>query len=52
MDGLIREFFPKKLRFDSITRKDFAFAMHRLNRRPRKYLGFKTPDEVFMKQLQ
>jgi hemolysin III len=28
-----------------------AFAMHRLNHRPRKYLVFKTPHEVFMKQL-
>jgi IS30 family transposase len=52
MDGLIREFLPKKMRLDSIIRKDFAFAMHRLNHRPRKCLGFKTPDEVFMKQIQ
>ena len=33
-------------------RKYIAFAMNRLNHRPRKYLGFKTPHEVFMKQLQ
>jgi IS30 family transposase len=26
--------------------------MHRLNHRPRKCLGFKTPHEIFMKQLQ
>jgi IS30 family transposase len=26
--------------------------MHRLNPRPKKYLGFKTPHEIFMKQLQ
>lgn len=51
MNGLIRQFFPKKMRFDSITAKDIAFAMHRLNHRPRKCLGFKTPHEVFMKQL-
>ncbi len=51
MNGLIRQFFPKKMRFESITRKDIAFAMHRLNHRPRKCLGFKTPHEVFMKQL-
>jgi IS30 family transposase len=51
MNGLIRQFFPKKMRFDSITEKDIAFTMHRLNHRPRKCLGFKTPHEVFMKQL-
>ena len=51
MNGLIRQFFPKKMRFDSITEKDIAFVMHRLNHRPRKCLGFKTPHEVFMNQL-
>ena len=51
MNGLIRQFFPKKCRFDSITQKDIAHAMDRLNHRPRKCLGFKTPHEVFMTQL-
>jgi IS30 family transposase len=51
MNGLIRQFFPKKMRFQSITCEDIAFAMHRLNHRPRKCLAFKTPHEVFMKQL-
>jgi IS30 family transposase len=51
MNGLIREFFPKKMRFESITKKDVAMAMHRLNHRPRKCLGFRTPHEVFMEQL-
>ncbi|MDZ7938629.1 MAG: IS30 family transposase [Rhodoferax sp.] len=52
MNGLIRQFFPKKMAFDSIQQKDIAFAMDRLNHRPRKCLGFKTPHEVFMNQLQ
>ncbi len=51
MNGLIRQFFPKKMCFDSITHGQVAFAMHRLNHRPRKCLGFKTPHEVFMMQL-
>ena len=51
MNGLIRQFFPKKMCFDSITPAQVAFAMNRLNHRPRKCLGFKTPHEVFMKQL-
>ena len=51
MNGLIRQFFPKKMAFESITLSDIQLAMHRLNHRPRKCLGFKTPHEVFMKQL-
>jgi IS30 family transposase len=51
MNGLIRQFFPKKMAFESITLSDIELAMHRLNHRPRKCLGFKTPHEIFMKQL-
>jgi IS30 family transposase len=51
MNGLIRQFFPKKCRFSSITPEDISHAMDRLNHRPRKCLGFKTPHEVFMNQL-
>jgi IS30 family transposase len=47
MNGLIRQFFPKKMYFKSITLTDIDFAMQRLNQRPRKCLGFKTPHEVF-----
>ena len=50
-NGLIRQFFPKKMCFDSITHDQVAFAMDRLNHRPRKCLGFKTPHEIFMMQL-
>ena len=51
MNGLIREFFPKKMLFESITKNDLALAMSRLNHRPRKCLNFRTPHEVFMEQL-
>jgi IS30 family transposase len=51
MNGLIREFFPKKMRFDLITKKEIFIAMHYLNHRPRKCLGFKTPHEVFWNKL-
>lgn len=52
MNGLIREFFPKKMDFTSITQAKINSAAHFLNHRPRKCLGYKTPHEVFMKQLQ
>jgi IS30 family transposase len=50
VNGLIRQFIPKKMLFDSITRKEIAFAVLRLNHRPRQCLGLKKPHEVFMKR--
>jgi transposase, IS30 family len=52
MNGLIRQFFPKKKPFNLITKKDIEMAMHRLNHRPRKCLGYRTPHKVFMEQFQ
>jgi len=52
MNGLIREFFPKKMAFKSITTKEIELAMYRLNHRPRKCLQYRTPHEVFTEQLQ
>ena len=39
MNGLIRQFFPKKMRFETITAKDVKFAMNSLDHRPRKCLN-------------
>jgi len=47
-NGLIRQYFPKKHDFTT-TDNEIAEATHRLNHRPRKKLGFKTPYEVFFK---
>ena len=46
-NGLIREFFPKKFDFSTITQEDVDIVENILNNRPRKCLGFKTPLEVF-----
>lgn len=45
-NGLIRQYLPKGRSLDNITRKELKFIMNRLNHRPRKCLGFKTPAEV------
>jgi len=47
MNGLIRQYFPKGMDFSSINMSDEIFVMDRLNNRPRKRLGFKTPNDVF-----
>jgi IS30 family transposase len=46
-NGLLRQYFPKKLDFQSVADQDIEQAMFRLNFRPRKSLRFKTPFEVF-----
>lgn len=46
-NGLIRQYFPKKRVFKDITATELDMVMKRLNNRPRKVLGFKTPDQVF-----
>jgi IS30 family transposase len=49
-NGLIRQYFPKKTDFTLITESDIRHANARLNNRPRKSLGFRTPNEVFFNQ--
>ncbi|MDP6433028.1 MAG: IS30 family transposase [Candidatus Scalindua sp.] len=49
-NGLIRQYFPKNRDFRTITDKEIIHAMKRLNNRPRKRLGYKTPNEVFFGQ--
>ena len=46
-NGLIRQYFPKKTDFTTITKEQIYFVMERLNNRPRKCLGFKTPNQIF-----
>jgi IS30 family transposase len=49
-NGLVRQYFPKKYEFARITDKDLQQVEDRLNNRPRKTLGYRTPNEVFFKQ--
>jgi len=46
-NGLIRQYFPKKMSFAKITVAEIAFVQQRLNTRPRKCLGYKPPDTVY-----
>jgi len=48
-NGLIRQYFPKNRDFSTITEEEITMVMNRLNNRPRKCLGFKTPRQVFYK---
>jgi transposase, IS30 family len=46
-NGLIRQYFPKGKDLSAITDAEVQDVMDKLNNRPRKCLGFKTPNQVF-----
>ena len=46
-NGLLRQYYPKKTPFNSITQKDLDRVVKEINNRPRKTLGYLTPHEVF-----
>ena len=48
-NGLVRQYFPKKIPFAKITDHDLRRVERKINNRPRKCLGYKTPFEVFSK---
>ena len=45
-NGLIRQFFPKGMNLTEVTDAEVQKVMDKLNNRPRKCLGFKTPNQV------
>ena len=46
-NGLVRQYFPKKTDFSTVTSAETIPVTNKLNHRPRKCLDFKTPFEVF-----
>jgi IS30 family transposase len=49
-NGLLRQYFPKNMDFRTIDNKNVDYAMNRLNNRPRKTIGFETPNNMFLKE--
>jgi transposase, IS30 family len=46
-NGLVRQYFPKGTRFSQVTKYEVRDIQDKLNNRPRKRLGFQTPNEAF-----
>jgi len=46
-NGLLRQYFPKKTKFDNLTDDEIKYVENKINRRPRKCLNYKTPAEEF-----
>ena len=49
-NGLLRQYFPRTMDFNLITREELAHVVRKLNNRPRKRLGFLSPKQVFWKK--
>ena len=49
-NGLIRQYVPKRSDVRTLTDEQVRHIMNRLNNRPRKSLGYLTPNEVFYKR--
>jgi IS30 family transposase len=48
-NGLIRQYFPKGTSFENITHQQVEYVQNKLNNRPRKKLGFLSPNEFYRK---
>ena len=46
-NGLIRQYLPKGMALDQVTNEEVRAIQNKLNNRPRKTLGYKTPNEVY-----
>ncbi len=46
-NGLIRRYFPKKTDLSLLSNYEIFHVERKLNNRPRKSLGFRTPNEMF-----
>lgn len=47
-NGLIRQYLTKRTSLEHLTQRDCQRIADTLNRRPRKRLGFRTPEEVYV----
>ena len=46
-NGLLRQYIPKNRPFEDLTSTQLQSYVKKLNNRPRKILGYRTPSEVF-----
>ncbi len=47
-NGLLRQYLPKGQSMDHLTQHDCNRIARKLNRRPRKRLGYRTPEECYV----
>lgn len=49
-NGLLRFYFPRQTSFARLTQEELDQAVKQLNTRPRKRLGYRTPEEAFRRK--
>ena len=52
MNGRLRRYLPREVEIDKVTQEELDRLAEKMNRLPRKCLGFKTPKEIFIQQLK
>ena len=52
LNGLIRQYLPKQRDLSTVTQEELYMILDKLNNRPRKRLGFKTPNQLFLQSLK
>jgi IS30 family transposase len=50
-NGLVRRVYPKKTNFKTVSNEDLKRLQDKLNNRPRKVLGYYTPNEMYQFEL-
>lgn len=51
LNGLARQYIPKDRPLETVSDEELAEIERRLNNRPRKRLGYKTPHQIFINSL-
>ncbi|EQD71812.1 IS30 family transposase, partial [mine drainage metagenome] len=51
-NGLLQRYFPKGTGFSTVSRRPIQWVQNRMNGRPRKVIGFRTPDEALNELLR
>lgn len=52
LNGLLREFFPKRMDLSKTNEKEVQESLELLNNRPRKCINYRTPQEYFNECLE
>lgn len=52
MNGRLRRYLPRETEIDKMTQEELNELAAKMNRCPRKCLGFKTPQELFIQQYK
>jgi IS30 family transposase len=52
MNGRLRRYLPKTAQIEHVTQQQLDLLAEKMNRCPRKCLGFKTPNELYIQQLK